>query len=91
MTKTKFSSNIGGVFFEITGTSSFQLEKLNFNNNEASNSSVAGMSFLLYGNSSLLVSTVVHCLVTILVVLCGGLLKGGMKQKFYLVTQTSLI
>ena len=56
MAKTKFSSNIGGVLFEITGTSSFQLEKLNFNDNEASNSSVAGMSFLLYGNSSLLVS-----------------------------------
>ena len=56
MAKIKFSSNIGGVLFEITGTSSFQLEKLNFNDNEASNSSVAGMSFLLYGNSSLLVS-----------------------------------
>ena len=48
MAKTNFSSNIGGVLFEITGTSSFQLEKLNFNDNEASNSSVAGMSFLLH-------------------------------------------
>ena len=44
MAKTNFSSNIGGVVFEITGTSSFQLEKLNFNDNGASNSSVAVMS-----------------------------------------------
>ena len=55
MTKTNFISNVGGVAFGITGTSSFQLEQLKFYDNEAYNS-VAGMAFWLYGNSSLFLS-----------------------------------
>ena len=56
ITKTIFFTNMGAAYFVINGNSSFQLNELTFNNNKAGNSSVAGIQFQLFRNSSLLVS-----------------------------------
>ena len=57
ITNTIFFTNMGAVYFEINGNSSFHLNKLTFNNNnKAGIGSVAGIQFSLYGNSSLVMS-----------------------------------
>ena len=56
ITKTIFFSNMGAAYFTINGDSSFHFDELTFINNIAGYSAVAGMQFLLIGNSSLLVS-----------------------------------
>ena len=57
ITNAIFFTNMGAVNFDMNGNSSFQLNKLIFNNNnKVGTGSVAGIQFSLYGNSSLFVS-----------------------------------
>ena len=57
ITNTIFFTNMGAVNFQIDGNSSFQLNKLTFNNNnKVGTGSVTGIQFSLRGNSNLFVS-----------------------------------